>query len=202
MKRLSLASQLAALFLTGFLATATAKAALVTWVSSLDENQAGQLTAGTANPDGDPALPDSSGSGLGIGTYDTITHVFTWNVFITGLGSPATLAHFHFGAPGVFRGPVRIETPTLDIGTLAGATDGSFSGSLDFDDPFTPGVPAGGVAQLQSELLAGNWYLNIHTQNFGAGEIRGQVFSIYEPATALLLGLGFVGMWRGRRRLR
>lgn len=194
-RALSAACLTATVGLFSFPATAT----LISWHSALDEFQAGQLQAGTSNPNNDPLLPTSSGTGTGFGTYDTDTHIFTWNITVSGLGSAATVAHFHFGAPGVFRGPVRIETPSLDIGALAGATSGSFSGSQDFDDPFTPGLPAGGVAQLASELLAGNWYINIHTRNFGAGEIRGQV-QIAEPATLGLLGLGVVGLFGIRKR--
>lgn len=178
-----------------------AQAALLSWQSLLDENQAGQLAGGTSNPNNALGLPESSGTGTGFGTYDTISHVLTWNFTINGLGSRATLAHFHFGAPGVFRGPIRIETPSLDIGALAGATSGSFSGSQDFDDPFTPGLPAGGVAQLESELLAGNWYINIHTANFAAGEIRGQI-EIPEPGSLALMGLGLTCLAALRRRRR
>jgi len=189
----------AALSLASFPAGAT----VINWSSTLDETQAGQLPGGTSNPNDDPNFPASSGTGTGFGTYDTVTHVLTWNFTISGLSSAARLAHFHFGAPGLFRGPIRIETPSLDIGPpfgdLLGNTGGSFAGSQDFDDPFTPGLPAGGIAQLQSELLAGNWYINIHTVNFGAGEIRGQI-NIPEPTTFALLGLGLAGLAASRRR--
>ena len=185
------------------LAPLPAAADVVNWTSFLDEFQAGQLPAGTSNPNDDPSRPVSSGTGTGFGTYDTVAHVLTWNFTIDGLGSPATLAHFHFGAPGVYRGPIRVETPSLDIGppfgNLLGNTGGSFAGSQDFDDPFTPGLPAGGIAQLESELLSGNWYINIHTRNFGAGEIRGQV-NIPEPASLALVGIGLAGLAAARRR--
>lgn len=181
------------------LASMSGQAAVFSWSTVLDELQAGQLPFGTSNPNDEPARPTSSGTGTGFGTYDDVLHILNWNFTITGLSSPATLAHFHFGAPGAFRGPVRIETPSLDIGALLGNTSGSFSGSQDFDDPFTPGLPPGGVPQLASELLAGNWYINIHTRNFGAGEIRGQI-GIPEPATAALVGLGLLGFATVRRR--
>lgn len=199
MNRLTSSLCVTALTLGGLCTVLPLSAAVVSWNTSLDDIQAGQLTAGTSNPDGDPARPDSSGTGTGFGTYDTTTHVFTWNVTVSGLGSDATVAHFHFGAPGVFRGPVRIETPTLDIGALAGATAGSFSGSQDLDDAFTPGLPAGGLAQLEAEILAGDWYLNIHTRNFAAGEIRGQVTIVPEPPIALLLLCTGAVLLRARR---
>lgn len=176
-----------------------ASASIVAWYTSIDEVQAGQLAAGTSNPNNDPTLPASSGTGGGSGTYDTDTHIFTWNFSIAGLGSPATVAHIHFGAPGVFRGPIRIETPSLDIGALVGNTSGSFSGFQDLDDAFTPGLPAGGIRQLETEFMAGNWYFNLHTRNFGAGEIRGQL-NIPEPASLALVALGLAAIPALRRR--
>jgi len=40
-------------------------------------------------------------------------------------------------------------------------------------------------------MRAGNAYINIHTEGFVTGELRG---NIPEPATALLFGSGLIGL--------
>jgi hypothetical protein len=62
---------------------------------------------------------------------------------------------------------------------------------------------------LISELLAGNIYFEIDTQEFPGfpGEIRGQltVATVCEPATITLLGIGAAGLigyrWRRRKQV-
>jgi hypothetical protein len=51
---------------------------------------------------------------------------------------------------------------------------------------------------LESELFAGNLYLNLHTLDYASGEIRGQISAVPAPAVLSLLGLGVfvLGMLR------
>jgi len=64
------------------------------------------------------------------------------------------------------------------------------------------GPPVVGNAVLAAgqvnDLLAGLWYLNLHTTTFGGGEIRGQV--VPEPATLLLIGAGLAALAAARRQ--
>jgi hypothetical protein len=66
----------------------------------------------------------------------------------------------------------------------------------------------GGLPQAEAALIAGlqanETYLNIHTVNFGGGEIRGQVTraSVPEPATLALVGMGLAGLSFARCRKR
>jgi hypothetical protein len=71
-----------------------------------------------------------------------------------------------------------------------GVTSGAFSGSATITDT------------QESQLLAGLWYMNIHTATSAGGEIRGQVYAVVvpEPSTAALLGLGLIALARSRRR--
>ena len=64
------------------------------------------------------------------------------------------------------------------------------------------GTPASAEAALIAGILAGRAYLNIHTVNFGGGEIRGFLVAIPEPATLLLLGSGLSGLVLKLRRRR
>lgn len=82
---------------------------------------------------------------------------------------------------------VSLDTPQVAIG----ATSGSLAGTIDF----------GTNTALIDALLAGELYLNIHTAQFGGGELRGTLVPIPEP-TAVALSLLGVGMLAGCRRRR
>jgi len=97
---------------------------------------------------------DSKGSGSVTATYDTASKKLSWKGSVSGLSGPATAAHFHAGEPGKNGGVV---VP------IAGADKGSFEGSATLTD-----------AQAE-ELMAGKWYVNVHTAANKGGEIRGQV---------------------------
>ncbi len=55
------------------------------------------------------------------------------------------------------------------------------------------------TASQVTDLLAGLWYINVHTGLNLPGEIRGQV-SVSEPGSFALLGLGLFGLAFFRRR--
>ena len=98
---------------------------------------------------------DSKGKGTAELTYDTTSKELTWKITFDGLSGPATVAHFH--------GPA-------ELGTNAGV-------ALAIGQNLTS--PATGKATLTdaqaADLVAGRWYVNIHTAANKGGEIRGQV---------------------------
>jgi hypothetical protein len=96
----------------------------------------------------------SNGTGTLTATYDTASKKLSWTGSVSGLTGPATAAHFHAGEVGK-NGAVVIP--------ISGADKGSFEGSATLTD-----------AQA-SDLMAGKWYVNVHTAANKAGEIRGQV---------------------------
>lgn len=111
----------------------------------------------------------STATGLGCFTFDTNTNIITYNITFSGLLGTETAAHFHQGAPGV-NGPV-----------IAGLPLGS---------PKTGSVSL--TAAQAGQLLAGNFYTNLHSTVFPGGEIRGQM-NVIPPTTLICFGDGTSG---------
>ncbi|HEY4855835.1 MAG TPA: CHRD domain-containing protein [Xanthobacteraceae bacterium] len=95
----------------------------------------------------------SNGTGTLTATYDTSGKKLSWKGSYSGLTGPATAAHFHSGEPGKNGGVAVPITPSTT----------PFEGSATLTD-----------AQA-AELMAGKWYVNVHTDANKGGEIRGQV---------------------------
>lgn len=95
----------------------------------------------------------SPGKGTADVGFDTATKMLTWKVTYSGLTGPATMAHFHLAEAGK-NGPVAVP--------LKDAASGA-EGSATLTD-----------AQA-ADLMAGKYYINIHTAAHPGGEIRGQV---------------------------
>lgn len=90
------------------------------------------------------------------GSYgSSIVPQLTYRVTYANLDSTFLAAHFHLGAPGV-NGPV-----VMPITTFTGNTaQGTWSGISD---------------SIVDDMLAGNIYINIHSDKYPQGEIRGQL---------------------------
>ena len=74
-----------------------------------------------------------------------------------------------------------------------GATSGTVNATIDFSDSL----------DLVDDLLAGEFYLNIHSQTFTGGELRGTLApttAVPEPSSVALLGLVFGSALARRRR--
>ncbi len=119
--------------------------------------------------------------GIGHATLDLDTNGFTFEYSFEGLLAPQTAAHIHV-APRGANGPVLYPLPN--------------------------GSPSSVALILTDEdvmnLRAGNWYVNVHSQLYPGGEIRGQFVPVPEPSTfalagALLLGAAVVVRRKWRR---
>ena len=110
-----------------------------------------------ANMDATQEVPanDSKGKGTADLTYDTATKNLTWTITFEGLSGPAAVAHFHGPAePGKNAG----------VALLIG------------QNPTSPAKGSATLTEAQAaDLIAGRWYVNVHTAANKGGEIRGQV---------------------------
>ncbi len=92
-------------------------------------------------------------------SYDKDSKLLTWNVAFSGSISAVTAAHIHGPAEaGSNAGVVLTLTPRN-----AFQIDSPLRGSATLSD------------EQAADLMAGKWYVNIHTANNPNGEIRGQL---------------------------
>ena len=96
----------------------------------------------------------STGKGAGTFTYDPSTHLLTYNVTYEGLSGPAAAAHIH--------GPAEPGANAPPVVPFANAAS-PISGTATLTD-----------AQA-ADLMAGKYYVNVHTAANRGGEIRGQI---------------------------
>lgn len=108
-------------------------------------------------------------TGFGVFVLNAEETQLSYHITFTGLLGTETGAHFHRGAFGV-NGPVvhglALGSPKIGVWNLT----------------------AGDVADLKAYRL----YVNIHSNLYPAGEIRGQV--VPEPGSLAALGVGLLGM--------
>lgn len=127
--------------------TTPAAAAQINFTVDLDVAQAA-LTA----------QPGASGSGTAAVSLDNVSNLLTWEIKFSGLANGSqsgTAAHFHTDPSGTIRVVIKdlpnnpVKSPQIGSATITDAQ--------------------------KVELLAGDWYINVHTTNSPGGEIRGQV---------------------------
>lgn len=103
--------------------------------------------------------PTSSGYGSVTALYDTATKTLVYSiVYQLNPEATATAAHFHGPAALGSNAGVAIGLPTQPTGNA-----GKLTGSVML------------TAAQETDLLAGNWYLNIHSSLASGGELRGQL---------------------------
>jgi hypothetical protein len=107
--------------------------------------------------DGKSEVPPNASVGKGTADldYDPASKKLSWKLTYSGLSGAATAAHFHGPAEAGKNAGVAVAIPN--------ATSSPAEGSATLTD-----------AQA-ADLMAGKYYVNVHTAANPGGEIRGQV---------------------------
>jgi hypothetical protein len=92
------------------------------------------------------------------GTYNKNTKILDYTITWTGLTANPFAAHFHGPA-----GPEEAAPPVVTIENFPTTQ----AGTITSRDTLT--------SELETQLLTGKWYYNIHTTTHTGGEIRGQI---------------------------
>jgi hypothetical protein len=156
------------------------------------------LRAGNQNP----AVTGGSGGEVGAGiTYDDVSNLLTIHVGwgsgqgFTNLTGNAVAGHLHGpttdSPPLAYTENAGVDVPLDGLaGWNASATNGGLNDSVTL------------TATQENTLLAGKYYMNVHTAVNGNGEIRGQLVVVPEPASLTLLLLTCGAGLSLRRRVR
>lgn len=125
-------------------------------MTSLARAEVVAMVAAIAGPNEVPPTA-SSASGTGEIVLDTASRQLSWKMKWSGLSAPLSATHFHGAAPATANAGILVPIPASN--TASGEAAGS----------------AVVTEQQVADILAGRWYINMHTPNYPACEIRGQV---------------------------
>lgn len=129
-----------------------------------------------------PAL-STTGHGTFRAWVDTKANTITWKLTYDELVAPVTQSHVHFGQKSVSGGVSFFLCTNLGNGP-AGTQACPATGPAELTGVVTPdlvigptgqGIPAGGFAKIVAALKDGTAYANVHSTQYPAGEIRGQL---------------------------
>jgi hypothetical protein len=162
---------------------------------------------------GDTEEPPTTSNGTGTASVfvDDVLDRMRVQVDFSGLSAPTTAAHIHCCTMDPQMGNVGVATavptfPDFPLDVMAGTFDRTFDllSASTYNPAFITahgGTPESAEADLLAGLAAGTAYLNIHTTENPAGEIRGFLIAapIPEPSHLGMLAMGLVLIGGARR---
>jgi hypothetical protein len=108
---------------------------------------------------------DEQGFGEALVILNDALDTITVSLYFDDLTGPATASHIHVGPPDD-NGPV-----VLPFAGFPADTDGHYEADLTAADM----APGYSFDDLVQDIFNGNAYINIHTDEYPGGEIRGQI---------------------------
>ena len=165
-----------------------------------------EVGANTASADTSEAFGNEAALGL---FFDPTTSELSFDFTFEGLNGglffdAASGIHLHLpgtaGDPFNETGPIVFNLNSFNDAAvtnsnaqiLDGATSGRVTGVVSFEDNLN----------LIDDLQAGEFYLNIHSQDFTGGELRGSItpVAVPEPSSMVVFGVAIAGLATRRRR--
>jgi hypothetical protein len=121
----------------------------------------------------------TTGGGSFTASIDDQTQLITYELSYSGLeGTTTSAAHIHFAQRSV-NGGVNAFLCGGGDKPACPATEGTVTGVIDAADiiPAAPdrGIEAGAFEEFVRAIRAGHTYVNVHTNKWPGGEIRGQI---------------------------
>jgi len=147
-------------------------------VSAQDDQPGVHTVAFAAVMTNQAAVPPTTGAGRGVASFvlsgdGTLLY---FSVSVTDLSTPASAADIHLGSPGA-NGDLIVNLCGAGS-TPACASDGLVaSGTIDSSSLVGP-MAGRTLDDLIAALESGATYVNVHSERFTNGEIRGQIRSL------------------------
>jgi hypothetical protein len=165
-----------------------------------------------ADLNGSSEAPSNNSPGTGSATvkYDNVLHTMSVSVDFSGLVGNTTASHIHAATAIPDAGTAGVATVVPNFtGFPLGVKNGTYAHTFDmtlassYNPAYVTAKGSVGAAEtaLADALASGKSYLNIHTQSFGGGEIRGFLHAVPEPgSTGVITGIAAALLAFVRRR--
>src|SRR5207245_11241066 len=132
----------------------------------------------SASLGGENEVPPINTAGTGAFEMTIQQGTITFSLTFSGLSSPLSVAHLHFAPSKVAGGVMIFLCGGGGQPACPAATEGTITGTItaaNVTGPTAQGIAAGDLDSALAAVRNDLAYANMHTANFGSGEIRGQV---------------------------